>query len=111
MGKVIFVFLLSRSGNEWLVGEEGNSADLKANVGDDPTIPPASDWKFFNFDTKGYEEDLYLTCSSTPASSPCIIAVSLSGLAKEIQGECEGKYKDTGLRCMGRKVYTCFLFI
>ena len=98
-------FLLSRSGNEWLVQQEGYLAGLKASVGEDATIPPSTGWKFRNFDTKGYEEDLHLTCSNIPVSSSCSITVSLNGLAKEIQGECEGEYKDTGLRSAGRKVH------
>ena len=100
-------FLLSRSGNEWLVwllNEDSNAAGLKASVGEDPTIPPTRQWKFFNYDSKAYEEDLQLTCSSTPTLSSCRITVSLSGLAKDIQGDCEGEYKDTGLRSMGRQV-------
>ena len=104
MGKVPLFFLLSRSGNEWLVEEEGYEADLKANVGQDPLIPPTTGWQFYNFDIKADAEDPQLRCSSTPSSSSCSVTVSLSGLAKEIQGECEGKYKDTGLRSRGRKV-------
>ena len=94
------IFLL-RSGNEWLVGEEGL---LKASVGDDPTIPPTTGWKFYNKDTKAFEADPHLMCNSSPPSPSCSITVSLSGLAKEVQGDCEGEYKDTGLRSMGRKV-------
>ena len=103
MGKAL-CFLLSRSGNEWLVGEEGYPAQLKASVEDNLLIPPTTGWKFFNFDTHAYEEDPHLTCSSTSASSCCSVTVSLKGLAKEIQRECEGEYKDTGLRSAGRKV-------
>ena len=100
-GKSPPIFLLLRSGNEWLVGEEGL---LKASVGDDPTIPPTTGWKFYNFDTKAFEADPLLMCNSSPPSPSCSITVSLSGLAKEVQGDCEGEYKDTGLRSMGRKV-------
>ena len=102
--KCFFVFLLSRSGNEWLVEDERYVANLKASVGKDPLIPPTTGWKFLDSDTGTYEEDPQLTCSSTPSSSPCSVRVSLSGLAKEIQGECEGEYKDAGLRSTGRKV-------
>ena len=108
MRKTPLSLLLSRSGNEWLVEEEGRrkkEAYLKcASVGEDPLIPPKTGWKFQNFDTKAFEEDSQLRCSSTPTSSSCSVTVSLSGLAKEIQGECEGEYKDTGLRSRGRKV-------
>ena len=75
-----------------------------ASVGDDPTIPPTTDWNFRNLDTRSYEEDQYLNCNISSASSFCSITVSLKGLAKEIQGECNGKYKDTGLISAGRKV-------
>ena len=97
-------FLLSRSGNEWLVEQCMYVAPLKASAGEDPFIPSTTGWNFYNFDTKEYEEDRQLRCSSTPSSSSCSVTVSLSGLAKEIQRECEGEYKDTGLRSAGRKV-------
>ena len=103
-GKPLFFSLLSRSDNEWLVGEYGYEAALKASVGQETLIPPTTGWKFCNFETKTYEEDTHLTCSSIPSSSSCSVTVSLSGLSKEIQGECEGEYKDTGLRSRGRKV-------
>ena len=103
-GKSPPFFLLSRSDNEWLVGEYGYEAALKASVGQETLIPPTTGWKFCNFETKTYEEDTHLTCSSIPSSSSCSVTVSLSGLSKEIQGECEGEYKDTGLRSRGRKV-------
>ena len=95
--------LLSRFGNEWLV-EDADADYLSADVGEDPLIPPTDGWQFYNFETDAYEEDTQLRCSSTPSSSSCSVTVSLSGLAKEIQGECEGEYKDTGLRSRGRKV-------
>ena len=71
-----------------------------------PTNLGRFDWSFnfHNFETDTYGEDAYLTCRSTPSSSSCSVTVSLSGLAKEIQGKCEGEYKDTGLRCRGRQV-------
>ena len=100
-------FLLSRSGNEWRVwagGEEVYGADLKASVGEDMLILPTTGWKFGNTDTQAYEEDRQLRCKGTPSSSSCSVTVSLSGLAQEIQGECEGEYNDTGLRSAGRKV-------
>ena len=104
MGKAPLFFLLTRSGNEWVVEEEGYIASLRASVGEDTLIPPTNDWQFYSDDTDAYEEDRQLRCSSTPCSSSCSVTVSLSGLAKEIQGECEGEYKDTGLRSAGRKV-------
>ena len=85
----------------------GYVAYLKASVGDDQLIPPTTGWKFRNTDTKSYEEDQHLRCSITPASS-CSMRVSLKGLAKEFQGECEGEYKETGLRSAGRKVLIQF---
>ena len=98
-------FLLTRDGNEWLVEDDDDGhLYLKASVGDSLLIPPVTGWKFENFSTEEFEEDPQLMCNSTPSSSSCSVTVSLSGLAKEIQGECEGEYKDTGLRSMGRKV-------
>ena len=81
---------------------EGYKADLSASVGEDLLVPPTNGWKFWNGQT--FEEDPQLRCSSTPTSSSCSVTVSLSGLAKEIRGECEGEYKDTGLKSMGKKV-------
>ena len=112
MGKVPLFFLLTRSGNEWRVGEEmsgelvedQDTRFLYASVGENPLIPPTTGWNFINIDAYKFDEDPQLLCSSTPTSSSCIITVSLSGLAKEIQRECEGEYKDTGLRSRGRKV-------
>ena len=44
-------------------------------------------------------------CSIIPAVSlPCAVTVSLSGLAKGVEGECEGECQETGLRSMGRQV-------
>ena len=43
-------------------------------------------------------------CKISHASSACIVTVSLKGFAKDIQGECEGEYKDTRMRSAGRKV-------
>ena len=98
------LFVLSRSGNDWLVKREGYFAPLKATVQENPLIPPTTGWKFLNFVTDEYEEDPQLQCSSTPTSSSCSVTVSLSGEAKEFQGECDGQYKETGLRNAGRKV-------
>ena len=108
-GKTPLIFLL-RSGNEWWVEREGYFAYLKASVGDDPTVPPTVGWKFYNSNThpSAFEADPLLMCNSSPPSPSCSITFSLSGLAKEIQGECEGEYKDTGLRSMGRKVIDFF---
>ena len=95
------LILILRSGNEWYVG-----SGLKASVGDDPTVPPTVGWKFYNSNThpSAYEADPHLMCNSSPPSPSCSITVSLSGLARENQGDCEGEYKDTGLRSAGRKV-------
>ena len=103
MGKFPVFFLLSRSGNEWLVKDERYVANLRAAEGEDPLIPPTTGWKFHNSGTTTYTEDAQLRCN-TPSSSSCSVTVSLSGLVKEIQGECEGEYKDTGLGSAGRKV-------
>ena len=96
---------MCRSGDKWLVGEKGYRAFLKASVqGEEPNQPPTTGWKFYNWETRKYEEDPGLTCT-IPATSPsCCLTVSLSGRAKELQGKCEGKYESTGLISMGREV-------
>ena len=79
---------------------DGYGPTLRASVGDDPTIPPAYGWHFWNGEM--FED---LICSAPQGDSPpCKITVSLTGLAKEAQGECEGDYKDTGLTSSGRQV-------
>ena len=71
---------------------------------DKPDQPPATGWKFYNWDTREYEADESVTCEANVALTPCCLTVSLSGAAKEVQGECEGEYKDTGLLSMGRNI-------
>ena len=85
-------------------------------MGDDPALLPSSGWKFINqdtdtdsdsdsgSDTDNFEEDPSVTCSRPAGSPPCSVTLKLSGLAKDFQGKCEGEYKDTGLRSMGRQV-------
>ena len=97
---------LSRSGNEWQVRRDGSVlVFLKASVGDDPTIPPTTGWRFLNIDTLKDEEDQHLTCKISSASSSCRITVSLKGLAKEILRGCEGEYEETDLECAGKTVH------
>ena len=103
-GKTLFFFLLSRSGNAWLVKSGRYNANLKSSVGDDPSIPPTTGWKFYNLSTGKMDEDQQLTCNISPASSSCSVKVSLKGVAKDIQRECEGEYRDAGMRSSGRKV-------
>ena len=99
-------FILTRSGDEWLVERNriGKTAALKATVQENLLIPPTTGWKFHNSDRYTDEEDPQLQCSITPSSSSCSVTVSLSGQAKAFQGECDGEYKETGLRSAGRKV-------
>ena len=99
---IIIHLICIRSGNEWLVVREGYKASLKANMGADPFLPPANGWLF----DKGedFEEDPSLICSQPSSSPPCCLTVTLSGAAKEAQGDCEGEYKSTGLISMGRPV-------
>ena len=93
---------LTRSGADWLVGEEKKDALVKAPVGVDPKQPPRKGWQFYN---KGkFEKDESLVCSNQPVSPCCSITVSLTGKAKEEVGYCEGKYESTGLISMGREV-------
>ena len=99
--KMIFPLFWIRSGDKWLVEQEGYLA-LKASVGAHPFLPPTTGW-FFN---KGgdFDEDPSLTCSPPSNSPPCCLTVTLSGAAKEACGDCEGKYKGTGLISLGRPV-------
>ena len=92
----------SRSGDEWLVGEEEKDALLKAKVEVDRNQPACSGWKCFN--TGEYKEDASLICSNQRESPCCILTVSLSGEARNIPSNCEGKYESTGLISMGREV-------
>ena len=77
---------------------------LSASVGDNPTVPPITGWQFYNFDTEEDEEDLSVTCHILSNSPSCILTVSLTGLAKEFQPECEGEYEDIGFKSSGRQV-------
>ena len=96
--------LTSRLGDEWLVGTTGEQAYLRASVGGKVDQPPTTGWVFKNWSTGKYEEDGSLTCNNLIASAPCRLTVSLNGQAKEVQGKCEGVYKNTGLVSMGREV-------
>ena len=82
--------LLTRSDDEWLIEAKGYKAQMKANVGGEPNQPPTTGWEFLNFDTGKYDEDPSLRCTIPSTSPPCCLTVSLSGAAKEAQGECEG---------------------
>ena len=96
--------LFPRSGNEWLVGEKGERARLKASVGGEPDQPPSTGWGFYNWDTEEYKADDTLNCQVYVSASPCCLTVSLSGAAKEAQGQCEGEYNSTGLISSGKQV-------
>lgn len=81
--------------------EDRNITVLKADA-DDQIHPPSTGWQFFNGYTNKFEEDLSMTCSPAPPS--CSVTLRLSGLARDFQGNCEGEYKDSGLRSAGRQV-------
>ena len=51
-----------------------------------------------------YVLDSTMTCSLPTPSPPCRLTLSLSGQAKELHGQLEGTYTDTGLVSMGRPV-------
>ena len=93
-----------RSGDKWLVEREGHKTSLKAIMGSDPFLPPATGWLFQTENHYGWGEDPSLTCSLPSTLPPCCLTVTLSGAAKEAQGDCEGEYKSTGLMSMGRQV-------
>ena len=104
-GKNTPPLLFPRSGNEWWVGEKGYRAGaLQASVGGEPDQPPSTGWKFINLNTKEHEADDTLSCRVYVSTSPCCLTVSLSGAAKEAQGQCEGEYKSTGLVSAGKPV-------
>ena len=117
--KIIIPLLCIRSGDKWLVKQKGDyNTPLKSSVGDDPFVPPSTGW-LFNKERRDYEndqpssqmrkwgdfeEDPSLICSMPSTSPPCCLTVTLSGAAKEAQGDCEGEYKSTGLVSMGKQV-------
>ena len=103
MGNIISHQIPTRVGDEWKI-EDDIGPMLSVQSGDNPAIPPISGWKFYNGITEKDEEDQNLTCDIPLASPPCCISVSLSGQAKDFQGECEGEYKDTGMSSSGWKV-------
>ena len=77
---------------------------LSASLGENLTVPPKTGWQFYNSDTEEYEVDLGVTCHILSNSPSCTLTVSLTGLAKEFQPNCEGEYQDTGLKSSGRQV-------
>ena len=87
-----------------MVKSEGIASSLKARLGDNKHIPPTSGWQFRNRDTKKFENDPRVKCTTMAPSTPCNVTVSLSGLAKETEGRCEGEYQETGLFSVGKKV-------
>ena len=99
-----------RSGDEWhVVTKDRKGNDFVAVkgpvVGDDPTPLTSTDWKYKDHDTKNFESDPTLVCTLPEDLSPCSVRLTLRGLAKDIQGKCQGLYKEfRGLRSMGRKV-------
>ena len=100
-----------RSGDEWHVWSKDrrNRDDfvaLKAPVvGGDPTPLTSTEWKYKDWDTRNFESDPTLVCALPEDLSPCSVRLTLRGLAKDIQGKCQGLYKEyRGLRSMGRKV-------
>ena len=89
-----------RSGDEWLVGGEGLVAFLKTSGPNNQ--PSSTGWKVCQLGE--WIDDVTLMCRPFVTSPPCFLTVSLSGAAKEAQGECEGEYKSTGLLSAGREV-------
>ena len=70
---------------------------------DDPNKPPIAGWQFYNYDGELLDDET-LTCRVASVSPPCRLTVSLNGSAKEVQGQCGGEYKSTGLTSLGRQV-------
>ena len=99
-----------RSGDEWHVGTKREKKDdfvaVKAQVvGDNPTPLTSTEWKYKDWDTRNFESDPTLVCALPEDSPPCTVRLTLRGLVSDIQGKCQGLYKECkGLRSMGRKV-------
>ena len=73
---VVPLSLFSRRGGEWLVGEEGDTAWLKASVfEDEPDQPPSAGWKFLNNDTYDYDSDESLSCTEFLNAPPCHLTI------------------------------------
>ena len=109
MGNTPFSPNFFRSGDEWHVWsptENGEFIVLKALVvGDDPTPLTSTDWKYKDWGTNDFESDPTLICTLPEDSPPCSVRLTLRGLVSDIQGKCQGLYKECkGLRSMGRKV-------
>ena len=102
--KITIPLFFIRSGDKWLVEQEGYGVYMKASVGANSFLPPTSGWLFYKLETKDFEEDPSLTCFLPSTSPPCCLTVTLSGAAKEAHGGCEGEYKSTGLISMGKQV-------
>ena len=86
----------------WAIGyiKGGVNTELVASKGADQSQPPTNGWRREHF---GQDVE-YMSCT-TPVTSPsCCLTVSLSGSAKEAQGNYEGKYKSIGLASSGRPV-------
>ena len=93
---------LFRSGDEWHV-DSGYIALKALVVGDNPTPLTSTDWKYNDCDD--FESDPTLICTLPEDAAPCCVRLTLRGLVSDIQGKCQGLYKECkGLRSMGRKV-------
>ena len=91
--------LFLRSKGDWLVGELGTDAVLKAPMSGNTHQPPTSGWMFH---TNGeYKEDDSVFCSDKPRSQCCTITIMVRG---EDRSFSAGKYKNTDLISMGRQV-------
>ena len=88
-----------RSKGDWLVGELGRDAVLKAPISGNTHQPPTSGWMFH---TNGeYKEDDSVFCSDKPQSQCCTITIMVRGDKRSF---CAGKYENTDLISMGRQV-------
>ena len=87
-----------RSGDEWHVWSTDRIGPdfvaLKGPVvGDDPTPLTSTDWKYWDRDTN-FELDPTLVCTLPEDSPPCSVRLTLRGLASDIQGKCQGLYRE-----------------
>ena len=111
-----------RTGDEWHVWTLDGWGDyvvaMKALVvGDNPTPLTSTEWKYNvrdedeedwdgdQDDNEDFVSDPTLICALPEDSAPCSVRLTLRGLAGDIQGKCQGIYKEYNrLRSQGRKV-------
>ena len=78
-----------------------------AGKGENLSLPPhtnSQSWVFHDVGADDSWSEPSVSCSVLAAPVHCKVTVSLRGQAKQVQGECEGLYEDTGMSSKGRQV-------